>query len=98
MRTGVDEEVVFAMDIPALLDAMAKVMLKGPEKAVATASAMEKPIAIWEKELALREQELALKEKRRKGGRPKERRKKISGKPKRSKKRKGGRPRRRRKR
>ena len=61
MRTGVDEEVVFAMDRPALLDAMAKVMLKGPEKAVATASAVEKPMSIWQKELALREQELTLK-------------------------------------
>jgi recombinational DNA repair protein RecR len=51
MRTGVDEEVVFAMDRATLLDALAKAIHKGPEKA--GASAVEKPISIWEKELVL---------------------------------------------
>jgi len=55
---GFEEDVIFAMDRPALLEAAARLIVKGPAKPAASAS--EKPIYIWEKELALKEQELAL--------------------------------------
>ena len=60
---GFEEDVVFAMDRPALLEAAAKLIVRGPVKPAASAS--EKPISVWEKELALREQELALRKEER---------------------------------
>jgi len=53
-----EEVIVFAMDRPALLEAAARFIVKGPTKPAASTS--EKPISIGENELALREQELAL--------------------------------------
>ena len=60
---GFEEDVVFAMDRPALLEAAAKLIVRGPVKPAASAS--EKSISVWEKELALREQELALRKEER---------------------------------
>jgi hypothetical protein len=58
-----DEDAVFARDRPTLLDAVAKIIVKGPEKPAESASEM--PVSIWERELSLREQELILRKEER---------------------------------
>ena len=58
VKAGYEEDAVFAMDRTTLLNEVAKVVIKGPERA--EASGGMKPMSIWEKELALREEELQM--------------------------------------
>ena len=58
VKAGYEEDAVFAMDRTTLLNEVAKVVIKGPERA--EASGGMKPMSIWEKELALREEELLM--------------------------------------
>ena len=57
MKAGYEEDAVFAMDRTTLLNEVAKVVIKDPERA--EASGGMKPMSIWEKELALRLRRIA---------------------------------------
>jgi hypothetical protein len=52
IKAGMDEEFVFTLDRPALMEAVAKVKHAG------VVGEMSKPLEIWQRELSLREQEL----------------------------------------
>jgi hypothetical protein len=52
IKAGMDEDFVFTLDRPALMEAVAKVKHAG------VVGEMSKPLEIWQRELSLREQEL----------------------------------------